>query len=168
MLLHVESKTNREHQWLAQYNTTTQTNKKVRYQDQSRQDKKPEWACWCWWSCRTEEEKEGEIKTDRPGLARQAGKQACSLSELEGRPPTSALTPPGRRGENVTPQCRVILWYPYILPPLTPKYSVYYSNTSDSRSLQFFHCLTYKAFLGLILMQKLWFDMIIKEVNYSL
>lgn len=26
-------------------------------------------------------------KKHRPGLARQAGKQACSLSELEGRPP---------------------------------------------------------------------------------
>lgn len=51
-------------------------------------------------------------KQDRPGLARQAGKQACSPSELEGRPPTSALTPPGRRGENVTHQCGVLLWYP--------------------------------------------------------
>lgn len=51
-------------------------------------------------------------KQDRPGLARQAGKQACGPSELEGRPPTSALTPPGRRGENVTPQCGVLLWYP--------------------------------------------------------
>lgn len=58
--------------------------------------------------------KKKKRQTDQGWPGRQASKHV--VSELERRPiPTSALTPPGRSGGNVTPLCRVIATHHFIM-----------------------------------------------------